>query len=92
MMFDKKEMKMVDYKKAQRYLLDGEPVYLIQLDGSLLEVTADLSWEKLLFHNLRGGGYAVHRKKFTGVGTFTKNIHVGKWCFAVSHTEKGGEC
>lgn len=91
MMFNKREMKLINYKKAQRCLLDGVPVYLIQLDGSLIEITADITWETLLFHNLRGGGYVVHRKKFTGIGSFTKDIHIGKWCFAVSHTEEGGE-
>ena len=56
MVFNKREMKLIDYKKAQKCLLDGVPVYLIQLDGSLIEITADITWETLLFHNLRGGG------------------------------------
>ena len=39
MLFDKKEMKLIsDYRKVQKYLMDGTPVYLVQMDGTLLEL------------------------------------------------------
>ena len=91
-MFNKKEMKLVkDYKKVQEYLMNGEQVFMVKLDGSLVEVTTETSWQTLFFHNLQQGDYAVYKKKFT-IGTFAKNVSVGKWSFSVSHTEKGGEC
>ena len=90
-MFNKKEMKLItDFKKAQKYLLQGIPVYIVQLDGSLVEITEDTDWKTLLFHNLKGGSYAVYRKKFTGIGTFRKDIHIGKNTFTVEHTKEGG--
>lgn len=92
MLFDKKTMKLInDYKKVQKYLLDSTPVYLVQMDGTLLELTEATDWKLVFFHNLKGGNYAIYRKKFT-IGTFVKNVNVGKWSFSVSHTEKGGEC
>ena len=92
MLFDKKTMKLIsDYKKVQKYLLDGTPVYLVQMDATLLELTEATDWKLVFFHNLKGGNYAIYRKKFT-IGTFAKNINIGGWSFAVSHSEKGGEC
>ena len=91
-MFNKKEMKLVkDYKKVQEYLMNGVPVFMVKLDGSLVEVTTETSWQTLFFHNLQQGDYAVYKKKFT-IGTFCRNVNIGKWSFSVSHTEKGGEC
>ena len=91
-MFNKKEMKLItDYKKAQQYLMEGMTVYMVQLDGSLVEITENTDWKTLLFHNMKQGNYAVYRKKFTGIGTFSKDIHIGKWSFVVSHTKEGGE-
>ena len=90
-MFDKKEMKLVNFEKAKKYLMEGVQVYMVNLDGSLAELNEDTDWKSILFHNLKGGSYAVYKKKFTGIGTFSKNIHIGKWNIAVSHTEKGGE-
>lgn len=90
-MFNKKEMKLItDYRKAQQYLMEGTPVYMVQLDGSLAEITGDTDWKTLLFHNLKQGNYAVYRKKFTGIGDFRKDIHVGKKVFTVEHTKEGG--
>lgn len=90
-MFNKKEMKLItDFKKVQKYMLDGTTVYMVGLDGSLSEITEDTDWKNLLFHNLRGGSYAVYRKKFTGIGTFRKDIHIGKNTFTVEHTKEGG--
>ena len=92
MLFDKKTMKLIsDYKKVQKYLLDATPVYLVQMDGTLLELTEATDWKLVFFHNLKGGNYAVYRKKFTGIGTFCKDIHIGKWSFVVSHRKEGGE-
>lgn len=92
MLFDKKTMKLIsDYKKVQKYLLNATPVYLVQMDGTLLELTEATDWKLVFFHNLKGGNYAVYRKKFTGIGTFSKDIHIGKWSFVVSHTKEGGE-
>ena len=34
MLFNKREMKLIDYKNAQKNLLNGISVYLVQMDGS----------------------------------------------------------
>ena len=90
-MFDKKEMKLVSFNKMKKLMMQGETVFMVMMDGQLVEITADTDWQMLFFHNMRGGSYAVYRKKFTGIGTFTKDIHIGKWKFTVSHTKKGGD-
>ena len=90
-MFNKKEMKLItDYKKVQQYLMKGVSVYMVQLDGSLVEVTEETDWRILFFHNLKQGNYAIYRKKFTGVGEFYKDIHIGKRTITVEHTKEGG--
>lgn len=90
-MFNKKEMKLItDYKKAQQYLMEGVTVYMVQLDGRLVEITEDTDWKTLLFHNMKQGNYAVYRKKFTGIGEFRKDIHIGKRTLTVEHTKEGG--
>lgn len=90
-MFNKKEMKLItDYKKAQQYLMEGMTVYMVQLDGSLVEITEDTDWKTLLFHNMKQGNYAIYRKKFAGIGDFRKNIHIGKRTLMVEHTKEGG--
>ena len=90
-MFNKKEMKLItDYRKAQQYLMEGTAVYMVQLDGSLVEITEATDWKTLLFHNLKQGNYAVYRKKFTGIGEFRKDIHIGKRTITVEHTKEGG--
>lgn len=91
MLFNNKEMKMIsDYKKVQKYMLDGIPVFLVLIDGTLMEVTGATDWKLLFFHNLKGGTYAIYRKKFT-VGSFSKDISIGKWTFTLSHVEKVGD-
>ena len=90
-MFDKKEMKLVSFNKMKKLMMQGETVFMVMMDGQLVEITADTDWQMLFFHNMRGGSYAVYRKKFTGIGTFTKDIHIGKCNFTVSHTKKGGD-
>lgn len=92
MVFDNKDMKLIhEYKKVQKYLITGTPVYLVQMDGTLLELTEAIDWRLVLFHNLKGGSYAVYRKKFV-LGTFCKEINIGEWSFTVRHDEKGGVC
>ena len=49
-MFNAKEMKLLkNYKMAQKYLLDGVPVFMVGMDGSLTQVTESTSWQKILF-------------------------------------------
>ena len=90
-MFDKKEMKLINFEKAKKYRMGGGQGYMVNLDGSLVESNEGTDWKSRIFHNLKGGSYAVYKKKFTGIGTFTKDIHIGKWDFTVSHTKKGGD-
>ena len=74
-MYNKKEMKLISFEKMKKLMMQGETVYMVMMDGQLVEITADTDWQMLFFHNIRGGSYAVYRKKFTGVGTFKKAIH-----------------
>lgn len=90
MKYDKKEMKLVGFEKMKKLMIQGETAYMVLLDGQLVEVTAETDWQMLLFHNIRGGSYAVRRRKFSGIGAFDKKVHVGKWSFCVSHAGKGG--
>lgn len=90
-MFNKKEMKLItDYRKAQQHLMEGTTVYMVQLDGSLVEITEDTDWKTLLFHNMKQGNYAIYRKKFAGIADFRKDIHIGKRTLTVEHTKEGG--
>ena len=90
-MFNKKEMKLItDYRKAQQYLMEGTAVYMVQLDGSLVEITEATDWKTLLFHNMKQGNYAIYRKKFAGIGEFHKDIHIGRRTLTVEHTKEGG--
>ena len=90
MMYDKKEMKIVNFEKAKALMMEGTAVYMVALDGALELITADTDWKKILFHNMKQGSYAVYRKKFTGIGAFSKDIHIGKNTFTVEHTKEGG--
>ena len=90
-MYNKKEMKLISFEKMKKLMMQGETVYMVMMDGQLVEITANTGWQMLFFHNIRGGSYAVYRKKFTGVGTFKKAIHIGHWSCSVSHDEKGGD-
>ena len=90
-MFDKKEMKLINFEKAKKYLMNGVQVYMVNLDGSLVEINEDTDWKSIVFHNLKGGSYAVYKMKFTGIGTFSKDIHIGKGDFSVSHAKRGGD-
>lgn len=91
-MFDKKEMKLINFKKAQKLMMEGVVVYLVQIDGSLEELTIETEWQKLLFHNLKSGHYAIYRKKLLDKGAFHKNIRIGKRSITIDCIfEKGGE-
>ena len=50
----------------------------------------DTDWKSILFHNLKGGSYAVYRRKHKGIGEFHKEIHIGKKVLLVEHTKEGG--
>ena len=89
-MFNKKEMKLItDYRKVQKYLLEGIQVFMVKMDGSLVELTEETDWKTLFFHNLKQGSFAVYRKRFTGIGKYHKDIHVGNRTWTVEHTKKG---
>ena len=91
-MFDKREMKLVSFEKAKQNLMEGVQVFMVNLDGSLVELNEDTDWKSILFHNLKGGSYAVYRKKHpvSGIREFRKEIHIGRKVFAVEYTRKGG--
>lgn len=90
-MFDKKEMKLVKFDQIRKYLANGEDVFMVMDDGQLVEMNINTDWQLLFFHQLRGGAFAVYRKKWNGLGTFSKDIHIGNWSFNISHKEKGGD-
>ena len=92
MLFNKRKMKLIDYKKAQKNLLNGVPVYMVQIDGSLLELTEATDWQSVFFHNLKSGCYAIYRRKFNGIGEFNKTIHIGKTAFTVEHAKEENSC
>ena len=53
-MYNKREMKLItDYQKVQQFLMKGIAVFMVQMDGSLVEITEDTDWKTLFFHNLR---------------------------------------
>lgn len=90
-MFDKKEMKLVSFQKAKKLMLEGEAVYLVHMDGKLEELTEATDWQFVFIHNLKGGSYAVYRKKHMGIKDFHKEFHVGKRTVAVTHAKKGDD-
>ena len=87
-MYNKKEMKKIRFEKIFSYIMKGEPVYMVMLDGSLVELAENPDMELLMFHTLRGGCFAVYRKKLTGIGAFGKTIRIGRWSFSINHDEK----
>ncbi len=88
-MYNKRKMKKVKFEKVYSYIMKGEPVYMVMLDGSLVELAENPDMELLMFHTLRGGSFAVYRKKLTDIGAFGKTIRIGRWSFSISHEEKG---
>ncbi len=90
-MFDKKEMKLIKgFDKAKEYCQKGIPVYMVRMDGSLVELTEDTDWRLLLFHNLKGGSYAIYRKKHNEGDGFHKEFRIGKRRVVVEHAREGG--
>lgn len=88
-MFDKKNMKLIDFKKAQKYMYEGVKVFMVNMDGTLVKLTESTDWIALFFYNIKGGSYAVYRKRIAG--EFHKEVRIGKKVFAVDHTKKGGD-
>lgn len=89
-MFDKKKMKCISFEKAKKERMNGTQVYLVMLDGSLTEWTEATNWKVLLFHNLKGGSFAVYRRKQKLHAGFSKEIHIGKKVFSIEHAKEGG--
>ena len=85
-MFDKKMMKVVKFNKIADHMMRGEPVYMVMLDGSLVEVMGQVDMEALFRHNMMGGIFAVYRKKNNG--SFAKSIKLGRWSFSISHEQE----
>lgn len=90
-MFDKKEMKMIKMNKVGEYMMNGEPVFMVMMDGSLVEIEGASDMETIFFHSLTGGSFAVYRKKFEGIGNFAKSIKFGGWTLSINHEKKGGD-
>lgn len=89
-MFNKQEMKLISYEQAKKKLMKKVPVFMVKRDGTLEELTESTDWQYVLIHNLTGGTYAVYRKRFNGIGSFHKSIHIGKRNYTVEHIKKGG--
>ena len=89
-MFDKKEMKLISFEKAKKELLNGVPVFLVKLDGTLVELTEAADWKSVFFHNLKGGNYAVYRKRHRGIKEFHRELTIGKSIFTIEHIREGG--
>ncbi len=87
-MFNSKEMKTVKFNQIRSYMVKGIPVYMVMLDNTIVEVTDATDIELLFFHYLRNGAFAVPRKKWNGLGDFTKHLNLGQWSFEVSHKRK----
>ncbi len=90
-MFNNKTMKMIKFESIRKHIMKGDPVFMVMMDGELVEITSELNMEDLLFHNITGGSFAIYRKKFDGIGSFNKNIKLGNWTFAIGHTKKAGD-
>ncbi len=90
-MFDKKEMKKIKMNKVGEYMMNGEPVFMVMVDGSLVEIEGASDMETIFFHSLTGGSFAVYRKKFEGIGNFAKSIKLGGWTLSINHEKKGGD-
>ncbi len=86
-MFDKKTMKVIKFNKSADYMMKGQQVFMVKLDGSMVEVNEQTDMEILFRHNMMGGIFAVYRKKNNG--TFAKSIKLGRWTFSINHEQKG---
>lgn len=90
-MLNKKEMKKIQLNQVGKYMMMGEPVYMVMMDGSLVEIEGASDMESIFFHNLTGGAFAVYRKKFEGIGSFSKSIKFGGWMISIGHEKKGDD-
>lgn len=88
MLFDKKTMKLIRAEKIGEFMMKGQQVFMVMLDGSLVEINDNTAMENLFFHTLTGGTFAVHRKRFS-TGGFAKTIKIGRWSVTLNHEEKG---
>lgn len=89
-MFDKKIMKVIKFETIRKYVIKGEPVYMVMMDGRLAEISSETRIEDILFHNITGGVFAVYKRPI-GAGSFTKSIKLGNWTLSVGHTPKAGD-
>ena len=89
-MFDKKEMKKIKMNKVSEHMMNGETVYMVLADGSLVEIGASSDMKSIICHSIMGGTFAVHRKKLE-IGGFTKQIKIGGWTITIGHEKRGGE-
>ena len=89
-MFDKKEMKKIKMNRVSEHMMNGEAVYMVMSDGSLVEIGASSDMRSIICHSIMGGTFAVYRKKFE-IGGFTKQIKIGDWTITIGHEKRGGE-
>lgn len=89
-MFDKKEMKKIKMHKVSEHMMNGEAVYMVMSDGSLVEIGASSDMRSIICHSIMGGTFAVYRKKLE-IGGFTKQIKIGGWTITFGHEKRGGE-
>lgn len=87
--FDKKTMKLINFDRAKKELMNGNQVYMVNLDGSLVEFTGDTDWQTLFFHTLKNGSFAINKKVHKPL-YFDKELHIGKRTIGIARTEKGG--
>ena len=90
-MFNKNEMKKIKMNKVGEYLMNGESVYMVMMDDSLVEIKGAFDVGNIFFHSLTGGTFAVRRKKFEGIGNFAKSIKLGGWTLSINHEKRGGD-
>lgn len=90
-MFDKKEMRKIQLNQIGKYMMMGEPVYMVMMDGSLVEIEGASDMESIFFHNLTGGTFAVYRKKFEGIGNFSKSFKIGGFTISIGREKKGDD-
>ena len=90
-MFNKKEMKLISYKKAQQYLVQNVEVFMVELSGEIVPITKDMEWSIINSHANSGGLFAVYRKSFVDISEFTKSVNVFGKTIGIEHKTEGGE-
>ena len=53
-MFDKKEMRKIQLNQIGKYMMMGEPVFMVMMDGSLVEIEGASDMESIFFQNRTG--------------------------------------